>query len=232
MTPTPSAAAARSRPREIAEALSASAASEMPVPRPVTSPTERPVMAAMSAADGVVLPMPISPVTRQSAPSATSCSAIKAPTSSAASASAVLMAGSVVRLPVPERTLAERKPATATAGAAPAAAAAEPPTPPAAASRPGIGVATPTSTTMTRAPTSRAMTLMAAPPARKFATICAVTACGHGVTPSLSTPWSPAKTATTGRTGTGGGQAPAMADKISPRDSRRPRDPAGLVRRP
>ena len=37
---------------------------------------------------------------------------------------------------------------------------------------------------------------MAAPPAQKLATIWAVTSCGQGVTPSATTPWSPANTAT------------------------------------
>ena len=41
--------------------------SSMPVPRPVTVGAERPVNAAISAADGVVLPIPMSPVTRHAA---------------------------------------------------------------------------------------------------------------------------------------------------------------------
>ena len=80
--------------------------------------------------------------------------------------------------------------------------------------RPGAAsssVATPTSTTITRAPVWRASTLIAAPPARKFWTIWAVTSCGHGVTPSASTPWSPANTATAAGAGTGGGDTPVMA---------------------
>jgi hypothetical protein len=40
------------------------------------------------------------------------------------------------------------------------------------------GPATPTSATMTSAPAQRASTLTAAPPRRKFSTICAVTICG------------------------------------------------------
>jgi len=33
---------------------------------------------------------------------------------------------------------------------------------------------------------------MAAPPRRKFNTICGVTSCGKALTPSATTPWSPA----------------------------------------
>ena len=55
-----------------------------------------------------------------------------------------------------------------------------------------------------------AKALTTAPPARKLATICAVTSCGHGVTPCACTPWSPAKTATAAGSGSGGGQLPAM----------------------
>ncbi len=43
---------------------------------------------------------------------------------------------------------------------------------------PSTGVATPTSTTTTRAFAARASTLIAAPPCRKLATICGVTAAG------------------------------------------------------
>ena len=75
-----------------------------------------------------------------------------------------------------------------------------------------------------RAPTWRARTLMAAPPAQKLATICAVTSWGHGVTPSATTPWSPANTATVTGSGTGGGHAPAMAHSWTPMSSRRPSD--------
>ena len=55
-----------------------------------------------------------------------------------------------------------------------------------------------------------AKALTTAPPARKFATICAVTSCGQGVTPWACTPWSPAKTATAAGSGSGGGHARAM----------------------
>ena len=116
----------------------------------------------MSAAEGVVLPMPMSPVTSSLAPRSSASRATSAPTLSAARASSVLMAGPSARFAVPWRTLRARSPWAS----------------------PGIGDATPTSTTTTEAPTWRASTLMAAPPAQKFATICAVTSEGHGVTPA------------------------------------------------
>jgi hypothetical protein len=54
--------------------------------------------------------------------------------------------------------------------------------------------ATPASTTDSPRPFWRAKTLIAAPPARKFSTICQVTSCGKAETPALAAPWSPAKT--------------------------------------
>ena len=145
--------------------LRASVTSSMPVPRPVTAAGARPVSAAIRAAAGVVLPMPISPVTRQRAPSATSIAATSAPASSAAAAWSTVMAGPSVRSAVPAATLRSSSPGCSSRAAA-----------------------TPTSTTSTRAPCCRASTLMAAPPAQKLATICAVTSWGHGVTPWATTP--------------------------------------------
>ena len=92
-------------------------------------------------------------------------------------------------------------------------------------------VRTPTSTTVTLAPTCRAKALTTAPPARKFATICAVTSCGHGVTPWACTPWSPAKIATAAGWGNGGGHDPAMPARATARSSTRPSAPRGLVMR-
>src|SRR5207247_1588490 len=72
---------------------------------------------------------------------------------------------------------------------------------------------------------------MAAPPATKFATICAVTSCGHGVTPWAVTPWSAANTATAAGAGTGGGDTPAIPASWIPTVSSRPSEPRGLVNR-
>ncbi len=121
----------------------------MPVPRPVTSSAGRPVNAAISAAAGVVLPMPISPVTSSSAPAATARAATSAPTSSAARASARLIADPMDRSAVPGRTVRRSRIGESTA----------------------MGVATPTSVTSSSAPACRAKTVTAAPPAQKFATI-------------------------------------------------------------
>src|SRR5262249_59355407 len=101
-----------------------------------------------------------------------------------------VIAGWTAMLPVPGRTLRRTRPGVSVP----------------------MGVATPTSTTMTSAPVCRARTLIAAPPAQKLATICAVTSCGQAVTPSATTPWSAANTATVTGSGTGGGQVRAIAD--------------------
>ena len=180
----------------------------MPVPRPVTRAGGVPVNQAIRAADAVVLPIPMSPVTSRSAPSSISVFATSAPTSSAALASLTDIAGPWAKSSVPGRTLRS--------------------------SNTGFdvsGEATPTSITTRRAPCWRARTLIAAPPAQKFATICAVTSCGHGVTPERTTPWSAANTATAGCSGTGGGTRPAMPASCTPRSSMRPSEPAGLINR-
>ena len=160
----------------------------------------------MTAAAAVVLPMPISPVTRARAPPSTSRAATSAPTSSACRHSSTDIAGSTVLSAVPARTRRRRTPARSS----------------------GSGVATPTSTTSTVAPIWRARTFTAAPPAAKLATIWAVTSRGHGVTPRATTPWSAAKTATPAGRGTGGGQAPAMPARRVPSDSTPAEGAAGL----
>ncbi len=175
----------------------------------VTSAAGEPVSAAINAAEGVVFPIPMSPVTNARAPRSSARWASSTPTSSAAVASSWLIAGPKARSAVPRATV-RRTSADVS---------------------PGMSDATPTSTTTTSAPTCRARTLIAAPPAQKFATIWAVTSTGHGVTPEATTPWSPAKTVTVTGSGTGGGHAPAMALNCTPRDSTRPREPWGFVRR-
>ena len=95
-------------------------------------------------------------------------SATSAPTSSASVASVARHGRAVRQVGGARRTLPAQQPGGAGAGRA--------------ASR---SPATPTSTTVTVAPTWRASTLMAAPPATKLATICPVTSWGHGVTPRV-----------------------------------------------
>src|SRR4051812_37116128 len=153
----------------------------------------------------------MSPVSRQSAPSSTSRSATPMPTSSACVASSGVIAGPTVRSRVPRRTGCDHRPSAAGRSVP-------------------SSVAMPTSTTTTRTPACRASALTAAPPARKFATIWAVTSCGHGVTPRAWTPWSAANTATAGAAGTGGGQVPVIPASRTETSSRAPSAPRGLVR--
>ena len=91
--------------------------------------------------------------------------------------------------------------------------------------------ATPTSTTRTAAPTWRASTLIAAPPAAKLATICAVTSWGHGVTPDATTPWSRREHGDGGRLGHRRWALPAIRQQPAPSASRRPSDTRRLGER-
>src|SRR2546421_76076 len=194
--------------RTTTEVLCASISSSMPVPRPVTCSGEAPVNAAIRAAAGVVLAMPMSPATRIRAPSSTSRPAVAMPASTADSASSRVSAGSTLRSPVPGRILASTSPGAV-----------------------GSGAATAMSTTVTEAPFCRAKALTTAPPARKLSIIWAVTSCGHGVTPCACTPWSPANTATAAGSGIGGGQVTERPARRTDSSSSSPREPAGLVSR-
>ena len=142
--------------RRTASALRRQPSPSTPVPRPVTVSGAAPVIAAVIALAAVVLPMPMSPVATRSAPASIASITSRAPCSIAASACSRVMAGPRVMFAVPapsgQRTRA-------------------PPIP----GGPPIALATPKSATTTRAPHSRASTLTAAPPRRKFSTICAVT---------------------------------------------------------
>src|SRR5659263_641743 len=178
----------------------------MPVPRPVAATGSAPVNAAISAAEAVVLAIPMSPATRHRTPLATRSRATSVPASTAATASARVIAGAVDRSAVPRRTLRSIKPGSA-----------------------GSSVATPTSTTTTRAPTWAAKAFTPAPPARKFATISPVTSCGQGLTPWACTPWSAAKTATPVGSGIGGGQVPASPASWTETSSSTPSEPRGSL---
>src|SRR5690606_23560627 len=94
-----------------------------------------------------------------------------------------------------------------------------------------VGFSTCNGITSSSAPAVRASWLMAAPPAAKLATICAVTSAGKAETPRAVMPCEPAKTRTeTGsRTGTACPRQRAM--KIASSSSR-PRLPGGLVSTP
>ena len=182
-------------------------ASSIPVPRPVTCAAGCPVSAAIRQAEGVVLPIPMSPVATASYPASTRSSATSMPTPMASSACSRVMAGPTERSAVPARTFRTHTTSSSWSSEA-----------------------TPMSMTTTLPPDSPASTLTAAPPERKFSTMAAVTSCGHGVTPLATTPWSAAKIATTISSGYGGGQRPWMPARTTETSSRMPREPAGLVR--
>src|SRR6266545_4945249 len=152
--------------------------------------------------------MPMSPVSSRSAPASSSSPAAAAPSSTARAACSRVIAAATARSAVPRRTLPWRTIGWG-AGAA----------------------ATPASSSRTSAPIAPAMALTAAWPAVMAVTIAPVTACGHGVTPWATTPWSPAATSSAGLAGTGGGQRPAMAASRMPSSSSRPRLPAGFSSR-
>ena len=83
-------------------------------------------------------------------------------------------------------------------------------------------------TTSRRAPSTRAATLMAAPPRAKFFTISPVTACGKADTFSIATPWSAANTAITAWSTAGRSTACNAASRTASPSSC-PRAPGGLV---
>ncbi len=189
----------------MAATLRAMPASSTPVPRPVTLATGRPLSAATIADDGVVLPIPMSPVATRSSPASISASTTSTPACSAAAPAPALIAGPRVRSAVPQATLRCTSP-----GVSPK------------------SYATPTSTTATRAPACRVRTLIAAPPRRKLSTICGVTSLGYALTPFRTTPWSPAITIRPSR-GTRGRDCPVMPASWIESASSRPRLPCGFV---
>ena len=95
MTPTGSVGSGRcgARPRQITSIFRAYVAASMPVPRPVASAGSAPVKAQISAADAVVLAIPMSPVTRHRLPAATRSLAISMPAVIAATAWSRVIAG-------------------------------------------------------------------------------------------------------------------------------------------
>ncbi len=199
--------AARRRAASTSATLTGRRSSGRPAPGPTTFVAATPQMAAMRHADGVVLPIPMSPATRRSAPPSTHRWAASRPTASAARASSTVMAGPRAMLAVPGRTLVCSMPAA-----------------------PSRSPATPTSTTQKVAPTTSANVHTAAAPAAIVATMAVVTSEGQALAPSATTPWSPAKTTTAGAIGTGGGDWAVMPARWTARASRRPRAPGGLAR--
>ena len=143
------------RARSTTAILCAISRSFRPVPCPVVSLGGLRVRAAAMALDAVVLPIPMSPVPMMSAPPSAASSAMLTPAITHTSACSLVMAGPLAMSAVPRPT-----PTTRRSGWA------------------GSGVATPASTITRSTPAFRAMALIAAPPARKFNTIWAVTSCG------------------------------------------------------
>ena len=165
--PTGSAETSRARcsASRMAAVLRAHPASSTPVPRPTTATGSDAVSAAINVVAAVVFPIPMSPAINRSAPASISSSAIARPAATAATASSALSASSTAMLPLPRRTLW-----------APIA------------FDHGSSESTATSTTRTDAPATSASALIAAPPASKLATICAVTSGGKAETPAAVTP--------------------------------------------
>ena len=146
----------RASPRLTASTFRESPSSSTPVPAPHTAEGSAGRSAAASALAEVVFAIPISPSPTISTPSSESSSASTIPRSIIPTAIERGIAGPSVRSSVPRTpsTISERTPWT---------------------EAPPI---TPASTTISRAPASRARTQIAAPPPAKFASICAVTSCG------------------------------------------------------
>lgn len=181
--------------------------------------------AATSAAEGVVLPIPRSPVANKPAPASHNSSAVSIPTAIAWWAWATLIAAPSERSAVPRATRRERYPmppgVTASRAARSAVSSGRTPA--------GTSPATPTSTASRPAPTCRARTLTTAPPVTTLASIWTVTSCGQAETPCPTTPWSAAKTATALGSGNGGGHVPAIPHSWLPTCSRIPIEPGGFV---
>ena len=179
----------------------------MPVPRPVTASGVQPVRAAAMAALGVVLPMPMSPVPKMSVDRPVAARAPCRPRCS----------GWRRRGSSPGRARCSACPVRCawrgSSRSAPA---------------PLRSPAAPMSTTTTRAPTTRASALIPAPPATKLCTICGVTSCGYLLTPSATTPWSPAIVTMVLRA-TGGFMERVMPARSSARSISRPSAQCGMV---
>ncbi|MCY1299691.1 hypothetical protein D9M70_492300 [compost metagenome] len=135
--------------------LRASPASSSPVPRPMQSASGSPVSRCIRHAAAEVLAMPISPKPITLQPCWAWRSTRAMPAVIAAAACSGVIAGSCAKLRVPSAMRQLTSPGAA-----------------------GSGTRTPASTISSAMPCWRENTLIAAPPARKFLTICAVTSAG------------------------------------------------------
>ncbi len=137
----------------------------IPVPDPVQSSIGTFRKRCISSDEGEVLPIPISPKPMMLQSCSASCFTSLRPFLIAVAHSSAVMAGSRRILRVPRATLAFT---TGTPS--------------------GKSKSTPASTTFSLIPFWRQNTLMAAPPATKFITICQVTSFGNGLMPSSVRP--------------------------------------------
>ena len=157
-----------------------------------------------TAAEVLVLPMPISPMPRAVMPSALAAAACSMPAARAESAWARVMASSTAMSPVPRRTLRGRMPTS------------------------GTSPSMPTSTTATSSPKAAAMADM--PVFRRVMLIacCSVTDRGAQDTPSSTTPLAAANTATR-HASMGAHTCPVTPARRMERVSSSPRLPGGLA---
>jgi hypothetical protein len=179
--------------------------SSRPVPRPTHASIGTSSRRLIRHAADDVFAIPISPKPITFVPSAACWRTRAAPAASAAFASSSVIAGSSAKLRVPRAIGSDTSRSDA-----------------------GSGDATPASTISSTLCATPANALIAAPPARKFATICAVTDCGYGLTPSAAIPWSAAKTIVTGRC-TCGRSVRWISASCNASASSWPRLPGGLV---
>ena len=186
-----------------------------PAPRPVVSAGSADKSAAVTALLAVVFPIPISPAARISYPSSFSARAISIPVRTAASASRLVMAGSLVKFAHPFRIFLSIRGKRLPRGPRPQ--------------------ATPISTGNTSAPATPAIRHEQLSPLVRFAVTTAVTSCPVCVTPSSTTPLS-AQNTTSAFFPIRTFSVPEMAASFCTSSSSTPRLPRGfatwLQRRP
>jgi len=179
-------------------------ASSSPVPRPAHSAMSRPASRASRSAAADVLPIPISPSSTTLPGSEATISPPAAIASSHCSA--------VIATPSDESAVPSPILRTISRG------------------RGSKWWRTPASTTWSASECCSASTLIAAPPARKFSTICHVTSLGYADTPCAARPWSAANTSICGATRRGCSLR-RMSPTCSASASMRPSEPTGFVSR-
>ena len=182
----------------------AKARSVRPPPRPVTVSISAPVSTASTAAEVLVLPMPISPMPSAVTPPALAMAACSMPAAMAASACGRVMASSMAMSPVLRRTRRFRMPAGV------------------------VPQSMPTSTTATSSPKAAAMADMPVLRRVMLTACCTVTERGAQDTPSSTTPLSAANTATRQRF-MGGHTRPVTPARRTDISSSAPRLPGGLA---